>query len=246
MTYSSTLRTGYDDHPTEMVSVWHGARPSGGVPVILCHGYEGNARQWYDPLVQGTTAPDIASVGLTCYGSDLGGPSLWGNDNLIAAIDDQIAWGASTYGTRTDKVAFYMTSGGAPGLNWVWRNPDKLAACALVIPAVSLQGIHDRDPVGIGIAASIEAAYGGHAGYLAALPTHDPSHPNNTAQLAPLADRIRAWYSTGDNVIAPAEVTAFAVATGITAVAVDAPGHGLTAAADQDVVDWLAVKALWA
>jgi hypothetical protein len=245
VTFTSLLRTGYTDHADEDVSVWYGTEP-GGVPVILVHGYEGSGLQWYTPAVSGTTAQIIGTAGVTAYGSDLGGGSLWGNDALNAAIDDQIAWGAATYGTSDQQVAFYMTSGGAPALNWVWRNPDKVVACALVIPAVDLQGIHDRDPAGIGIAASIEAAYGGAAGYLAALPTHDPSHPDNTAQLAEMSDRIRLWYSTTDNVIDPAEIAAFAAATGITAVSVGAQGHSLGPTANQDVLDWLIPRLWWA
>lgn len=239
----SILRTGYTDHGSELVSIWHGSRPTGGVPVILVHGYLADALQWYVPASSGTTAPQIGGANLTAYGSDLGGPATWGNQAMIDAIDDQIAWGAATYGTRTDKVALYAGSHGATALNWVWRNPSKLVACALTIPAVSLQGLHDRDPVGLGIAASIEAAYGGLAGYLAALPTHDPSHPNNTAQLAPLKDKLRIWYSTNDNVIDPQWVTAFAAATGITAVSVGAQGHSLGPTANQDVLDWLIPRA---
>lgn len=244
--FASILRTGYTDHGSELVGVWHGSKPTGGVPVILVHGYLADALQWYTPASSGTTAPQIGAANLTAFGSDLGGPATWGNDAMIAAIDDQIAWGAATYGTRTDKVALYMGSHGATALNWIWRNPSKLAAGALTIPAVSLQGLHDRDPAGLGIRSSIEAAYGGLAGYQAALATHDPSHPNNTALLAPLAERLRLWYSSNDNVIAPAEVTAFAAATGIKAISVGAQGHSLGPTANQDVLDWLIPRCWWA
>lgn len=238
--FAAFVRTGYTDHPAEFISVWRGSKVTGGVPVILVHGYQADAFQWFFPSSAGRTAPIIGESGLTAYGSDLGGPATWGNSAMVDAIDDVIAWGAANYGTRTDKVAFYAGSHGATALNWIWRNPTKLAACALSIPAVSLQGLHDRNPEPIlGIAASIEAAYGGLAGYNAALPTRDPSHPNNTAQLAPLASRIKLWYSTNDNIIAVSEVLAFGAATGIPLVSVGAQGHSLGPTANQDVMDWL-------
>lgn len=252
MSYTATLRTGYGAGRTgELVSVWTGRSPAGKVPLILCHGFGADATQWYDRPDQNFGVARACGDGdLAAFGPDLGlgtnGLYNWGHDDTVAtggAIDDAIDWAASVYGTRTDKVGLYGTSMGGTSLGWCWRNPDRLAAAVFTIPAVALQGIHDRNP--IGLAPFIETAYGGLTALVAAYPTHDPSHPTNTAQLAALADRIRIWYSTDDNVVAPAEVTAFAAATGIEATAVGAVGHSM-AFDQQPVLDWLIPRFWWA
>lgn len=246
------LRTGYGTGRTgELISVWTGRSPAGKVPVILCHGFGADATQWYDrPDQNFGIARACGEADLAAFGPDLGlgtnGLYNWGHDDTVAtdqAIDDAIVWAAATYGTRTDKVGIYGTSMGGTCLGWCWRNPGRLTAAAFTIPAVALQGIHDRNP--LGLASFIETAYGGLAGLVAAYPTHDPSHPNNTAQLAAIADRIRVWYSSNDTVIAPAEVTAFAMATGIEATNAGAVGHSM-AFDQQPVLDWLIPRCWWA
>lgn len=244
--YRCICRIGYTGHASEVMTVWsQTGKATGGVPIILCHGYAGSGYQWCDASVTGTTAPRLARAGLTCLGSDNGGPSPWGNATMVTAIDDTISWAAANYGTRTDAVSFYMLSHGASALNWVWRNPSKLVAAVLAIPAVSLQGLHDRDPGGLGIQASIDLAYVDHAGYLAALPTRDPSHANNTAQLAPLASKMVIYASNNDNIIAPAEVTAFSLATGIVVNDVGAVGHSMPEANVIQATEWLIQRSQW-
>lgn len=245
---SSTLRLGYTGFVSEKISVWgRSGKATGGVPVIMVHGYQGSALHWYDPAVMDYTAWQIGAAGVTAIGSDCGGLSPWGNATMVTSIDNQISWAAANYGTRTDLVAFYLRSAGASALNWIWRNPSKLAGAALCIPAVSLQGLHDRDPGGIGIQASIDAAYTNHAGYVAALPTRDPSHVDNMAQLAPLASKIQIWYSGDDGTCIPAEVTAFAAGTGIVANNIGNVGHsmGANGVGNKAPVEWLIQRAWW-
>ncbi len=231
MTANSKLSTGYTDHSAELMS--------GGVPVIMCHGAGGTALDYY-----GTAAivPNgLAHVRVTSFGSDLGGQATFGNDDVIAAIDDVISWGAINYGTRTDKVAFWGYSMGALALNWVWRNPTKLAAAAFGIPCVALEAFHDKNPGSFD--ALVELAYGGLAGYQAALPIHDPTR--NTALLAPLADKVRLFYAPDDTLIDPVDVLAFAAAVGCTAVNVGNVGHTL-AWDQQQVLNYLAPLCWWA
>jgi pimeloyl-ACP methyl ester carboxylesterase len=173
---------------------------------------------------------------MTTFGPSLG-VNHWGNDDFLAAFDDALDFAESIYGLSTTQVAILGLSMGGMALNWVWRNPTRVRACALVIPAVALEAIHDADP--IGLAEFIELAYTDLAGLEAAYATHDPSHPDNVEALAPLADRIRIWYSTDDNVIDAADVEAFASATGIAATQIGAVGHNIGGAGD-DVVAWLA------
>lgn len=243
--YRSVHRVGYGaGRETEQVTVWHGNH-IGGVPLILCHGFAADATQWYDAAL-GTNfvARNSAAAGVTCVGADLDGLSPWGRDGFIDSIDDAIAWAASNYGTRTDKIGIYGVSMGGLALNWIAANPNKLAAAALTLPVCQLDAIRDRNP-GPGIGPAIDAAYGGIGPYEAALlttPSHDPMR--NSALLAPVADRIRLWYSSNDTTVLPAEVTAFAAATGITAVDVGAVGHSL-AWDQQQVLDWLIPRCWW-
>jgi alpha-beta hydrolase superfamily lysophospholipase len=209
----------------------------------LCHGFIADALQWYD-VAAGTNyiARSAALLGLTCYGVDLDGTTSWGRDGFIDAIDDVIAWGATEYGTRTDKASFYGVSMGCLALNWIAAHPTQLAAAAFTLPVCQLDAIHDRNP-GPGIGPAIDAAYGGGAAYEASLltnPSHDPML--NTTLLAPIADKIRLWYSGDDTTVLPAEVTAFAGATGISAVNVGAVGHTL-AWDQQQVLNWLIPRA---
>lgn len=238
MTYRS-LRTSTG---SELAVLFHGDRRPGGIPIVLCHGYIATADQWYDaasgaPLVPTRVADQH---GLTCVGAADGGTAPWGNAAAMTSIDNLVTWAAANHGTKTDEVALYGGSHGAmTALNWAMRNEGKVAALVLTIPAVSLQGLHDRDPAGLGIAASIEAAYTNQAGYLAALPTRDPSHANNLPVTKRLADRTRIWYSSNDNVVAAAEVTSYAGATGTPATNMGAQGHALPSSYVPEVVTTL-------
>lgn len=241
--YRSTLALGYGDRPTEAVSIWTGASAAGKIPLILCHGFLADATQWYDRDSQVIlVSRQCGFSDLAGFGADLGGLSTWGNDDLINAIDDLIAWAGTNYGTRTDRVALYGTSMGGCSLNWVWRNLEKVAACAYTIPVVSLKGIHDRNPLGIG--EFVELAYGTNQQYLDALPTHDPSYPVPASLLSRIADRIHIWYSADDNVIAASEVEAFSALTGVGITNVGNVGHSV-AFNQQIVADWLIPRMWW-
>lgn len=238
MTYRS-VRTSTG---TELAVVFHGEHRPGGVPIVLCHGYIATADQWYDA---GSGAPLVptrvcAQHDLTCVAAADGGLAPWGNDASRTSITNLITWAAANHGTKTDEIALYGGSHGAmTALSWAIANENKVAALVLTIPAVALQGIHDRDPVGLGIASSIESAYTNQAGYLAALPTHDPSHPALLPIVKRLADRTRIWYSSDDNVVAASEVEAFAGATGARATNVGAVGHALPQSFVPEVVTTL-------
>lgn len=233
-----TFRTVYTTTGTEVVAVIHGRNRPGGTPIILCHGYNVGALQWY--ASEGEMAHRaVEAYDITAVGAELAGTSTWGNDASITALGAAITWAGTNHGTRTDKVALYGTSHGAlTALNWAMRNPSKVVAMALTIPAVSLQGIHDRDPASLGLTAAIDTAYTNHAGYLAGLATHDPSTVANLATLKTLGPITRIWYSTTDNIIDVAEVTTYAAATGSALVNMGAQGHAL-GTAQAEVADWL-------
>jgi pimeloyl-ACP methyl ester carboxylesterase len=233
-----TFRSVYTTTGAEAAVVVHGRNRPGGTPIVLCHGYNVGALQWYN--AEGEMAHRACETfDITAIGADLGGTSTWGNAASITALDALITWAGTNYNTSTSKVALYGTSHGAlTALNWAMRNPSKVAAMALTIPAVSLQGIHDRDPASLGLAAAIDTAYTNHAGYLTALPTRDPSTATNLRTLRDLGPITRIWYSTNDNVIDPTEVTTFASGTGSTLTSIGAQGHSLNTS-QASVADWL-------
>lgn len=219
------------------------------VPVVFCLGFGAGA---YTPSVPtqlellGTVLTGVVVLcpSLTADNTDFGNPAS------LDAIDDVIAWSGTQYGTRTDKVGYMGGSmGGWRALNHIRYHPNLLAACALAIPGVDLQGTHDRNP--LGLAPTIEAAYGGLAGYTAALQTHDPGrHPE---LYTGVADKIQLWYSSTDLVVTAAECTTFATAAGVTAIDFGPYGHvgpgDPALGADvyfQEMVDWFAPKIWWA
>ena len=85
----------------------------------------------------------------------------------------------------------------------------------------------------------IEAAYTNQAGYLAALPTHDPSHANNRDVVKALGPRTRIWYAPDDTVIAQSEVLAYAGFSGCELSSVGNVGHAVTAAGQAATAQWL-------
>ncbi len=250
MTYRSNLLLGYGTGRTgEQIVAWSGEDPAGKVPVVICHGFLGDATQSYDagiPLI----ARGIASAGLVAVAPDLGlgdaGLNNWGHDDVVdpgGAIDDALDFAVAEYGCRDDQAGIYGTSMAGTECAWCWRNPDRLAAAAFTIPALATSALHTQNP--LGLATYMDLAFAGEGGFAASLPTHDPSHPDNVAQIIPIAHKIRAWYSSDDNVISAADVVAFGAATGVEVTNVGAYGHSL-AWDQQQVLDWLIPRLWWA
>lgn len=228
------MRAVFGSTATESIAMYHGRNGPGGVPVIVCHGALALADTWYG-AASAIVPRELAYRGVTCGAPDLAGISTWGNDAFKSAIDAAISYLASNHGTRTDKVAFYGVSMGGLCLNWMLDNLSKVVAAALVVPVMALEAMHDRDPTGWGVL--IDGAYTDHAGFVAALPTHDPMR--NTAAFRTIKDRIRVFYSSNDTTVVPSEVLGFARAAEIEAVNVGAIGHSLNF--DQGLVHgWLA------
>lgn len=188
--------------------VWRASTAAGGPLVIACF----DEAAFYQSPQRKRDLKVMAETGLCVVAVDA--PSF-GNDAALDRIDDVIAWAAAELGADIDRVSFIGDSRGATtALNWAWRHPSQLGAAALRIPAVALEQVHDND-LPPGVAAEIEAAYGGLAGYETALPDRDPSHSNQVPLIQAIADRCRAWYSTDDPWILPAQVTTWAAAVGV-------------------------------
>lgn len=197
---------------------------SGGGPlVIVCHGF-GATPANYSPPANRRDLDLLAETGCVVVIGALGGTGTWGNDTFLARLADLRTWAASAYGADLARMALIGDSMGAMGaLNYAWRNPSLVAACALRVPVVAADALHDRDPVGLG--ASIDAAYGGSTTWE---DTHkaqrDPSL-NTSAITAYGASKVRIWYSTDDPTVLPSDITAFVAATGVRAVPLGAVAH---------------------
>lgn len=66
-----------------------------------------------------------------------------------------------------------------------------------------------------------------YAGYEAAVPTHDPSHPTMVAQQIALGlvPKMRCFYDTADPIVLPAEVEGYCSATGVQLTALSGTGN---------------------
>ena len=233
--YDVEIEVGY--RAAERCAVWRHRLhrdPIGRIPVVFAHGVLGSHLTGLDPQFDDTLRW-LAHAGYPVLAPDLNGAGPFGNQGFLDAIDQAVAWSAAEYGTRTDKVGIVGQSMGGLALTWCHQNPGRLAAAVFHLPVAQLAAFRVRNPVGLG--GAVESAYGGTAGYNAALPVHDPMQ--NTAAFAPIADRIRIWYSTTDTVVIPAEVTGFATAAGIDAISIGAQGHTLGTWDQREGVHWM-------
>lgn len=203
--------------------------------IIWCHEHTAGGLAWSAVRdYQGQSA--IADAGLPAASADLGGPTNWGNDAAVAAIDQLWALMQARWGVPADKVLLMAGSmGNLAAFNYLRANPAKVAAIASLLPAVDLAYFHDSNPEGNADPAEIEAAYGGLAAYQAALPTHSPFI--HRAAGVP----IRIWSSSTDPLIPPATVNTFATAVGASKADLGAVGHSFGPNLDRSTVAaWLA------
>jgi hypothetical protein len=187
--------------------------------VVWCHEHGASGLTWNAVRdAQGQSA--IADAGLPAASADLAGPTSWGNDASVAAIDQLWTLMQTRWGVPADKLLLFAGSmGNLTAFNYLRANPTKVAAIASILPAVDLGFIHDSNPEANADPAEIEAAYGGLAAYTAALPTHSPKL--HKAGGVP----IRIWYSTDDPIALPATALQFASDVGASTVSLGAVGH---------------------
>lgn len=143
----------------------------------------------------------------------------WGNDTSLARVTDLRSYLVAQGDFASGKFNLAAGSMGAIiALNYLRHHPENLNAVAISVPAVSLEWHHDN-----GYETEIDAAYGDHAGYLAALSTHSPYHAPAEYASVPL----RAWISDNDTTAPTALAQEFIDAVpGATRVSLGAVGHG--------------------
>lgn len=185
-------------------------------PLIFFTGGPGDDRDFLTAAASAKQlAPALADLGIPIASAAFGGAAQWGNDTAQTRIGQLWAYAKAQLGTKTDKfVGIGISKGATALLNYARNNPGNLAALLLVVPATGVSDIHDNNRSGL--AAEIEAAYGGAAGWAAAAAAHDPSL--NTAAHRAQGIPMKLFYGGADTTVVPATVASFASAVGVPAI----------------------------
>lgn len=177
----------------------------------------------------------LARRGVPVASGDYSSPAHWGNDAAIASMPAVLNALAAVAGPAgVGRVRLIAVSiGAALALNWARQNPTRVAAIALLTPAVDVEDIRANNRAAS--AAEIEAAYGGAAAWQTARPTHNP-----VEYAAALTDiPIAVWRSGDDPTCVPARVDAFAAAAGADVHDLGNVGHSAGTLNGDDVADFL-------
>lgn len=216
MAESTHITTGvgqYAPGETHVVKFGRTWRP-GTKRGVIFHGGRGQAALDYI----GPGAASAIRLGAPWIHIDGVDGKQWGNDTVTGAggrIDQAWSYLQTKFGAKTDKVVIYGVSmGGLTVLNWVRNNLTKVAAVALVTPAVDLRDLHDNDRTWPNLnfhsPADIETAYGGAANYTAVASAHNPAEHASAYVGIPM----HIWYSNNDPYAIPSLVTSFASSAG--------------------------------
>lgn len=162
---------------------------------------------------------DIANAGFPTI--SCAGDSSWGNSTIRTSIST-LKTNAQSALFATGKVHLWgISMGGLAVLNWAKDNPTLVQSIAVAIPCINPQRLYDDDPLGIGISASVDAAYEGR-------PADADTPILNAESFVDIPMKI--WYSTTDTVsTVTSEMTTFASDTGAEIVSMGAVGHSLGA-----------------
>lgn len=185
------------------------------IGVVACHGAGGSAQEftlaskWSRGLAQA-----LASAGYTVLGSDLGGPTTFGND-VVAARIEAARLALVALGCYPRIVLLGGSMGTLSALRYAADNPANVRSVIGYIPGVDVDDMRARDVLGLRTA--IEAAWG--------LGASDPI-PVRGRPLARTADLatvpIRLYHGTADLACPPAAVQALVGAVpGASAVVID-------------------------
>lgn len=208
------------------------SKPSARVGCLYAWGHGNTAEIVTNPAYWNGVGLAPAEVGIPTISGDYGG-QLWGNDTAIGRLDEAWAYLQSKGAVSSQVFLLGISMGALLVLNWARLNLSKVRAICLLTPGIDLANIHDVTR--LDLTAEIDAAYGGSAGYMAALPTHSPSQ--YAAALAG-GPPIRSYYSTDDPSITPQTVLDFSAASGGEAISLGAVGHSAGALVRSEVADF--------
>lgn len=216
-------------------------RPSSSERPLICSGGYGGPAEWA-VLEPRLGAHEYADSGRVAFSGDFGGTGTFGNDTSGDRIAEGWSWVKSQVPCATDKMLLCGQSGGCPDvINFAARDLSKVAALALLIPALDLADIHDNNrafaPHPGGFAIDIENAYGGAAGWTAAEPTHNPVH--HAAAIAAAGVPVLVAYSTDDPICLASIAQSFASSVGAELVNLGAVGHGISSLDRRRIFEFL-------
>lgn len=205
-------------------------------PLIFAHGATGRVMDGTAlSLGQYELVWELAKY-FTVIVTDLGGDQ-WANDTHISRIAAAKTYAAGTW-FSSGPITLVGSSMGAAGC-WAYAkaNPEQVRCIAGIIPVSDIEDMRANNRGGL--AASINAAYGG--AYSQA--THGALH--NPVTIAPTLTTdipVKLWYSNADVTVVPSTVLAIGAARpSTTLVDVGAGGHGQASivAATDDVVKFV-------
>lgn len=205
------MRTGGytpSEQHVEIIAATHHTSNAGRV-ILYVHGAGGN-----NAIDAADVRRDLelyAGRGHVIGAGLLGGAVTWGNAASVSAVDAYLTYLGATYGCDVTLPWFIADSHGASiVLNWAVRNPTRLGAATLRVPAIALQRIHDSNV--FSLAAGMETAYTNLAGLVAAYPDRDALHATFIATYlaSGINDRVRLEYHRNDNIVNPVDVEEFA------------------------------------
>lgn len=173
----------------------------------------------------GQTGGEIISRAVTDYSVDSRGlltvscatDETWGNSTMMSRITTLVDECQSAGYFPPGRVNLFGNSmGSLCVLKWALTYPTRVASIGISLPAPDVQSLYDRDPAGVGIAASISAAYGGR-----------PADSDNPADRADelIGIPIKMWYSTNDPLTIASDSVSFGEAVGAEMVSLGAIGH---------------------
>jgi hypothetical protein len=209
---SRLLSGGYSATPTDGF-LWVTPRTGPGgdkPPIIVLHGATQTPAQFvdlgtYPNLTQLAFA--LAAAGYPLIAPLMGG-NTWGNDAALGFITEARAY-AIAQGAKTGRsVVLGGSMGGGAAYAWARANPTLVACLVQLEPVSDLNDfvVNNRG----GLAASVNAAYGGAYNNGTHGPTHNPE--SFKASLAGVPTQV--WYATDDTIVLPATVTSVTTAIG--------------------------------
>lgn len=178
--------------------------PSGNKGIIGLHGRNGDAFAWVPNWIGGDHArawpnADPSQVLLSIDG---GGLTPWANNAALASIDAAYTYLTTVLGCGPKVGIMAWSMGGLGGLNWIKRNPAKVAAALLWCPATNINIFHGNATY----TAEIDTAYGGAGVYAANVVGHDPATEFAAYKLG---IKIRIRHAQDDGTVPVAQSRAF-------------------------------------
>jgi pimeloyl-ACP methyl ester carboxylesterase len=244
--FYSTRTFGADAyHVGENQVVWLPTNLRAGAPLlVVCHGTAAQASWYSESSERYRPLEGVAGTGIVVIAGDLGEPSNadgWGNDLSVARVWEVVDWAESEFGCDTTLIHLRGESaGGATALNAARERPAQTGSVHLAAGVCDIEAIYQGGAGNSLLVDLIDMAYAVGGGWPAQRATHDPAL--NTAELVPLADRIRCYYTSGDGLVPPQATIDFAAAVGCGLIPVGDMPHSdavLTAIQAGDLASWI-------